>query len=94
MTPPYELVHFIGTKRLWKQDRHFPNKTALETGPTLSYDAFMKISTLVLLLTLASSAGAPAPASGLPFIEDDYAKARIEANRRKLPLFVDVWAPW
>jgi hypothetical protein len=33
-------------------------------------------------------------ATNLPFIEDDYAKARAEAKRRKLPLFVDVWAPW
>ena len=30
----------------------------------------------------------------LPFITDDYARARAEANRRKLPMFVDVWAPW
>jgi len=30
----------------------------------------------------------------LPFIADDYAKARAEASRNKLPLFVDVWAPW
>ncbi len=30
----------------------------------------------------------------LPFINDDYTKARTEANRSKLPLFVEVWAPW
>ena len=53
----------------------------------------MKIPALLLFLPLASSS-APAFAGGLPFIEDDYAKARVEANRRKLPLFVDVWAPW
>ena len=30
----------------------------------------------------------------LPFIDDDYARARAEARSRKLPLFVEVWAPW
>ena len=32
--------------------------------------------------------------ASLPFINDDYVRARAEANRRKLPMFVDVWAPW
>lgn len=32
--------------------------------------------------------------STLPIIKDDYEKARAEAIKRKLPLFVDVWAPW
>jgi len=31
---------------------------------------------------------------GLPFIEDDYAKALSEARQRNLPLFVEVSAPW
>ena len=30
----------------------------------------------------------------LPIINDDYEKARAEANKRNLPLFVEVWAPW
>lgn len=53
----------------------------------------------------AGSGAAPAttPASGparlalpeaLPFIADDYPRALAEARRRKLPLFVDSWAPW
>jgi hypothetical protein len=51
-----------------------------------------KLSMLVLISTVASSAAA---ATGpLPFIRDDYATARAEANRRHVPLFVDVWAPW
>jgi thiol:disulfide interchange protein len=33
-------------------------------------------------------------ANGLPFIEDDYARALAEARRTKRPLFVDAWAPW
>ena len=29
-----------------------------------------------------------------PVISDDYARARSEAIERKVPVFVDVWAPW
>ena len=32
--------------------------------------------------------------SGPPIINDDFEGARAEANKRKLPLFVEVWAPW
>jgi hypothetical protein len=52
-----------------------------------------RISTWILLSALATSALASATAP-LPFIDDDFATARAEASRRKLPLFVDVWAPW
>jgi len=54
----------------------------------------MKLSTVVLLSLFAASAAASVPARGLPVINDDYAKARAEASNRKLPLFVEVWAPW
>ncbi len=30
----------------------------------------------------------------LPFIQDDYAKARAQARARKVPLFIEAWAPW
>jgi hypothetical protein len=51
-----------------------------------------KLSMLVLVSTVASSAAA---ATGpLPFIADDFARARAEAMRRHVPVFVDVWAPW
>ena len=30
----------------------------------------------------------------LPFIEDDYPKAIAEARAKKLPVFVETWAPW
>ena len=52
-----------------------------------------RISTWILVSALATSALASAT-TRLPFIDDDFATARAEAGRRKLPLFVDVWAPW
>ena len=33
-------------------------------------------------------------ASNLPFVEDDYPRALAEARARKLPLFIEAWAPW
>lgn len=50
-----------------------------------------KLSLWVLLLALSAPAIA---ATGLPFIHDDSAKALAEAKQRKLPLFVEVGAPW
>ena len=32
--------------------------------------------------------------TALPIINDDFERARAEATTRKLPLFVEVWAPW
>ncbi len=46
---------------------------------------------LVLALIALPLAAAAEP---LPFIEDDYGRAVAEAKARKLPLFVDSWAPW
>ncbi|MBZ5537205.1 MAG: hypothetical protein LAO31_14720 [Acidobacteriia bacterium] len=50
-----------------------------------------KLSMWVLLSMLATSAFAT---TRLPFIEDDYPRALFEAKRQKLPVFVEVWAPW
>jgi len=49
-----------------------------------------------LLAALLSLAAAPAPesTSAVPFVPDDYGKALAEARARKLPLFVEAWAPW
>jgi len=30
----------------------------------------------------------------LPFIENDYQKAIVQAKAASLPIFVEVWAPW
>jgi len=37
---------------------------------------------------------APAARPALPFIDDDYPKALAEARAKKLPIFVEAWAPW
>ena len=55
-----------------------------------------------LLLVLAAEAPAAAPTASspqgtkmvLPFHEDDYAAALAEARAKKLPLFIEAWAPW
>jgi hypothetical protein len=52
----------------------------------------MTLLTSVLVSALATSA--TAIPSRLSFIEDDYTRARAEAKKSKLPLFVEVWAPW
>jgi hypothetical protein len=57
---------------------------------------------LVLALTalLAAPAAAKpvahraASAGPLPWIENDYPKAVALAQARKLPIFVEAWAPW
>ena len=44
--------------------------------------------------TAPSKKPAPAKKSALPFIEDDYPRALAEARSKKLPIFVEAWAPW
>jgi hypothetical protein len=61
---------------------------ALFAGPSLA-------ATTVKKPTAAKPAGASAqPAMVMPWIEDDYARAVSEAKARKLPIFVESWAPW
>ena len=49
---------------------------------------------LLGVLLGARAASATASATPLPFLQDDFAKALGEAKQRKLPLFVECWAPW
>ena len=42
----------------------------------------------------ASPGGRTGPREVLPFVHDDYANALAQARARKLPLFIDAWAPW
>ena len=46
------------------------------------------------LLFMLSSTAFGKTSKGLPFINDDFEKALLEAKHRNVPLFVDVWAPW
>jgi len=46
---------------------------------------------VVLALAAVGCKSAPAPAV---WIDDDYEAARLQAARSKLPLAVEVWAPW
>ena len=54
----------------------------------------MKRSFLWILLAFMPISPIAAAATGLPLIHDDFPKARSQALRRKLPLFVECWAPW
>lgn len=65
----------------------------------------IRFALLALALALAiPAAAAPAKvpaakrssarAKVLPFISDDYARALAEARARRVPLFVEAWAPW
>jgi hypothetical protein len=49
---------------------------------------------MLLVASAALAANAPAPAPVLPFIEDDYEKALSLAKQKKVPIFVEAWAPW
>jgi hypothetical protein len=64
----------------------------------LWYDFFMKsLSRKPVWLALAAATllGASAgPRPAVPFIADDYAGALAEARAKKLPIFVEAWAPW
>jgi len=48
----------------------------------------LSISVLALLACTVAAT------TRLPFTNDDYNKALSVAKQRKLPLFVEVWAPW
>ena len=72
--------------------------------------SLLAVPLLALALALAvlpatpacAAAGSQKPATSLaagprmvlPFIQDDYTRALAEARARKLPLFVEAWAPW
>jgi endonuclease YncB( thermonuclease family) len=53
-----------------------------------------RLARLALIAVLLVAAAPLRAAGNLPFIDDDYAKALAEARARKLPLFIEAWAPW
>jgi hypothetical protein len=70
----------------------------------------LAVPSLVLVSALVASAATPAgtaagrhapasfrssgPRMVLPFIADDYTRALAQARARKVPLFIEAWAPW
>ncbi|MCC6132362.1 MAG: hypothetical protein IT186_20760 [Acidobacteria bacterium] len=56
------------------------------------------LAALVLTFPAAADTKVPAPEKtqkkSVPFIEDDYQKALSEARAKKLPIFIEAWAPW
>ena len=53
-----------------------------------------RLGTMFLAAALVAAAPATPSRSALPWIEDDYGRALAEAKSKKLPIFVDAWAPW
>jgi hypothetical protein len=43
---------------------------------------------------LGAGSADPGPRSAVPFIADDYPSAVAQARAKKLPIFVEAWAPW
>ena len=71
--------------------------------------SLLAVPLLLLAGALAVSSASPARAAAgakpariapagprmvLPFIRDDYTRALAEARARKVPLFIEAWAPW
>jgi hypothetical protein len=54
----------------------------------------MKKKLIIWVLLSVLVTPAIAKTMSLPFIADNYGKALEEAKQRKLPIFVEVWAPW
>jgi hypothetical protein len=53
-----------------------------------------RLARLSFLLVLLGTCAPGFAATSLPFVEDDYGRALAEARARKLPLFIESWAPW
>jgi hypothetical protein len=76
-------VHSVYLKGIWKNSP-VPGSLWLRMKPNL----------LSALLILLAACAVGTSAANIPFLQDDFAKARAEAIKRKLPVFVECWAPW
>lgn len=65
----------------------------------------LTLATLAPCAVAAATSATPKPAASarsaataaqpvLPWIDDDYSKALAQARARKLPIFIESWAPW
>ena len=52
------------------------------------------LSASILPADVPATKPAAAKKLALPFIEDDYPRALAEARSKKVPIFVEAWAPW
>jgi len=67
------------------------------TLAALSLVALLAAPARAATSTTTKSAAKSAHASAamvMPWVEDDYGKAIAEAKARKVPIFVESWAPW
>ena len=61
----------------------------MRSAPTLAV-AGLALATLLV----HAPARATSTSLALPFIDDDYPRAVALAKQRRLPIFVESWAPW
>ena len=59
-------------------------------------NAFSARPFLLALAAASALVGARSaePPQAVPFIADDYPGALAQARSKKLPIFVEAWAPW
>jgi hypothetical protein len=73
-------------------------KPSLLAVPLLALAIALAVSTATPARAAAGSKPARKVTAGprmvLPFSQDDYTRALAEARARKLPLFIEAWAPW
>jgi hypothetical protein len=62
--------------------------------PAPGYVRPMRTSSLALAALLGAAPALSGGAGGLPWVRDDYPDALSRARARKVPIVVDVWAPW
>ncbi len=67
---------------------------ALALAVMLAAGASAHAATTAFASASPARPGAPAPRMVLPFIHDDWTRAMALAKQRKLPVFVEAWAPW
>jgi len=73
-------------------------KPSLTAVPLLALACALAVVSATPARAAAGSTPARVAPSGprmvLPFIRDDYTRALAEARSRKVPLFIEAWAPW
>ncbi len=69
--------------------RHFQSSFVL-----ISLGALTGLASSSVPAHAYSTGSAQHAALALPFIEDDYSQALTQARARKLPIFIESWAPW